>query len=409
VSTVNSGHNPRYRPRTRRWRTAFVGLLALTATASPAAAQNYSFDARRIALGGAGGTPNVASKLVERQRRYKSILIPVGMVKVLTNVRVFYPTREDFRFIKGRGVRHQPLHFVFGRSEDITFKSFFADIVRAQLKSDLNEYKEDFEKPLITEAEGQMDVTWGKTFMLRQSERSYQGIYVGAGPYLGSVAHFNYDSEFEKIVSDTGERLVPNARLGIDGGETAQLALDVTGAYRARFPLFGGDGEAARRNGMYVAANYHHLQGFRLDQFNAQLNLDTDPDGLLLPHAPEMPFTLEWYNSNKGVGLSMDFGVAFVAGRWDFGTGVSGVANRIKWRDITRQPPCAREPVRRHRVRPRQATPHGPHNDRRDANHLHRRPRLSPDQVVVVQPSIRTGWAAIIFVQASNTGSVRSS
>jgi hypothetical protein len=31
----------------------------------------------------------------------------------------------------------------------------------------------------------------------------------------------------------------------------------------------------------------------------------------------------------------MDFGVAFVVNRWDFGAGVSGVANRIKWRDIT--------------------------------------------------------------------------
>ena len=78
------------------WRAAFVAVLVLTSTASSAVAQNYSFDARRIAVGGAGGTPNVASKLVERQRRYKSILIPVGLVKVLSDVRVFYPNRDDF-------------------------------------------------------------------------------------------------------------------------------------------------------------------------------------------------------------------------------------------------------------------------------------------------------------------------
>ena len=55
----------------------------------------------------------------------------------------------------------------------------------------------------------------------------------------------------------------------------------------------------------------------------------------LSPNPPETPFTLEWQTSSKGCGLALDFGVAFVVNRWDFGAGVSGVANRIKWSDIT--------------------------------------------------------------------------
>jgi hypothetical protein len=86
---------------------------------------------------------------------------------------------------------------------------------------------------------------------------------------------------------------------------------------------------------MYVQANYHHLQGFRYDEFHANLRLDTDPSGLLVPNPPETPFTLEWQTSSKGIGLALDFGMAFAINRWDFGAGVSGVANRIKWRDIT--------------------------------------------------------------------------
>jgi hypothetical protein len=35
----------------------------------------------------------VASKLVERQRRYKSILIPVGLVKVLSDIRFYDSVR----------------------------------------------------------------------------------------------------------------------------------------------------------------------------------------------------------------------------------------------------------------------------------------------------------------------------
>ena len=88
---------------------------------------------------------------------------------------------------------------------------------------------------------------------------------------------------------------------------------------------------------MYVVANYHHLQGFRYDKFDAQLQLDTDQNGLLVPDPAERPFILDWDTSSKGVGLSLDFGLAFVVNRWDFGAGVSGVANRIKWRDIRQQ------------------------------------------------------------------------
>jgi hypothetical protein len=322
---------------TRRWRGAFVAVLLLTATASSASAQDYSFDARRIALGGAGGTPNVASKLVERQRRYKSVLIPVGLVKVLSNVRVFYPNREDFDFSRAVEFSTSPLHFVFGRSEDVTARSLFRDLIHAQLQPDLNAYRGDgFEPPLITSAEGRIAMTWGHTFMLHESDRSFQGIYVGAGPYLAAQAYADFDAEFEKLLNSSTDRYVRSASMGIGGGETDQLALDITGSYRARFPFFAQDGPGASRNGLYVVANYHHLQGLRLDEFNAKLRLDTDPAGLLLPSPPETPFTLEWHTSSKGIGLALDFGVAFVINRWDFGAGVSGVANRIKWRDITR-------------------------------------------------------------------------
>ena len=307
----------------------------VTATVSSVSAQNYSFDARRIALGGAGGTPNVASKLVERQRRYKSVLIPIGLVKVLSDIRVFYPNREDFDFSRAVEFATAPLHFVFGRSEDISARSFFRDIVHASLNADPNAYS-GFELPVVTDAEGLVSLTWGKTFMLHEDERGFQGIYVGAGPYLASEAFFEFDSELEKILSGSGTRYVPSARLGMGGGETDRLALDITGSYRARFPLFVGDSAGASRNGMYVAANYHHLQGFRYDRFDARLQLDTDANGLIVPDPPEKPFSLEWDTSSKGIGLSLDFGVAFVVNRWDFGVGVSGVANRIKWRDITR-------------------------------------------------------------------------
>jgi hypothetical protein len=171
--------------------------------------------------------------------------------------------------------------------------------------------------------------------MLHEDERSFQGIYVGAGPYLASQAYFEFNGQVEEILSGSGNRYIPSATLGMGGGETDQLALDITGSYRARFPLFASDSPIASRNGMYVVANYHHLQGLRFDQIDARLRLDTDANGLLIPNPPERPFSIDWHTTSKGIGLSMDFGVAFVINRWDFGAGVSSVANRIKWSDLT--------------------------------------------------------------------------
>ena len=84
----------------------------------------------------------MASKIVERQRRYTSILIPVGLVKLLTDVRVFFPTRDDFDLSRAVEYGTSPLHQVFGRSEDITAGSFLRDIVDRNVNPDLNSYRQ---------------------------------------------------------------------------------------------------------------------------------------------------------------------------------------------------------------------------------------------------------------------------
>jgi len=320
---------------TRRWRNVFVAVLVLITTASSTSAQNYSFDARRIALGGAGGTPNIATKLVQRQRRYRSILIPVGMIKVLSNVRVFFPTREDFDFSRAVEFGTSPLHHVFGRSDDISRRQLFRDLMDARLEPDLNAYS-GADVPATTSYEGLILENWGKTFMLRQDDRSFQGIYVGAGPYFAVRADAEFDGELMRVLNSSGNRYVPAATLGLGGGETDQLALAITGGYRARFPLFAQDGEAAGRNGLYVAVNYHHLWGLRFDDFSARLQLETDSAGLVSSTPSGPPFLLDWHTSTDGRGLAIDLGATFVVNRWDFGFGVGGVANRLEWNKITR-------------------------------------------------------------------------
>ena len=257
------------------------------------------------------------------------------MIKVLSNVRVFYPNREDFDFSKAVEFAFSPLHTVFGRGDDITGRTFFRDIVHAQLQPDLNAYS-GFDPPTSFTEEGLLSENWGKTFMLRQDDWSYQGLYVGAGPYMAAKAYGAFDPELVDILNESDNKYLPNASLGIAGGETNQLAAAITGGYRARLPFFAQDGAAASRNGVYLAANFHYLWGLRLDRFNANLQLDTDTNGLLTPDPPTTPFGLQWDTSSHGRGMAVDLGAAFVVNRWDFGVGVGGIANRIDWRDITR-------------------------------------------------------------------------
>ena len=55
---------------------------------------------------------------------------------------------------------------------------------------------------------------------------------------------------------------------------------------------------------MYVAANFHYLQGLRLDAFNARPSIETDSFGLVLPNPPTTPFGLDWHTSSSGRGMA---------------------------------------------------------------------------------------------------------
>ena len=59
-----------------------------------------------------------------------------------------------------------------------------------------------------------------------------------------------------------------------------QLAMAIAGGYRGRFALAVGVGRGTEREGLYVAANYNYLHGFRYEDFDFRLRMDTDSAGL---------------------------------------------------------------------------------------------------------------------------------
>ena len=314
---------------------ATLTLLA-SLSASPAFAQNWSFDARRIALGGIGSTENGASRMVEEERRYRSIAIPLGLVQVLSDMDVFNPDSDQFGPVRAMELAASPLHYTFGRETNDAGSTFVADLVNAGISRDLNRYR-GFTPASSMVAEGLASPSWGKTFVVRGSRDSFfQGVYAGAGPYFSVRTEATLDPALIEILSANQDRYVPNTTFRIDNDTAQQVALAVTGGYRAKFALAGGGGSTSR-DGVYVSANYHYLRGFRYDDFDLAVRLDTDAAGLLTIRPTTTPIEIDRLASTSGNGFALDFGAAVALDRWDFGFGASGVANRINWSTFDRQ------------------------------------------------------------------------
>src|SRR5215210_1815711 len=85
-----------------------LGVFVLSA--APAQAQNWSFDAREVALGGVGSTSNVAFDMVSEQQPYRAIVLPFGLFQVLPNWPKMNPTSDEFDLARTIEYSASPIH-----------------------------------------------------------------------------------------------------------------------------------------------------------------------------------------------------------------------------------------------------------------------------------------------------------
>src|SRR5262249_27043311 len=145
-------------------------------------AQNYSWDARNVGMGGETGLGggNLAAGMVPSDRNYTSIVVPLGLIQVLSNLKVFDPNDPGFDALRAIDYVGNPFHYSFNRSEKAGNVDFIKNIVDAGFNRNLNVYR-GFTPPEHLVAGGLLAPNWGYTFKFhRGANRSYQGIYVGA-------------------------------------------------------------------------------------------------------------------------------------------------------------------------------------------------------------------------------------
>ena len=312
----------------RRFCLAFVFCLG---SVSSALAQSWSFDARSIALG-AVGQGNLASRMIEEQRPYHSIVIPVGLLQLLNDFDVFKPESDQFDFVRAIEYTASPLHYQVNRHEESTSgRELFTDIRRATLSRDLSDYRgyDLSEQPL---AEGLASPTWGKTLRVRGGKDGpFQGFYVGAGPYVSMRTVTAIDPRVVDILASDLPLRFPNTNYLLGSDTAGQIAMAITGGYRGRFAAGGG----SDRDGLYVAVDYNYLHGFRYEGVDASLRLDTDGAGLLTIN-PLLPTPLQIVRTTaeSGTGFAIDAGIAAVINGFEVGFGINGIANRINWDQV---------------------------------------------------------------------------
>jgi hypothetical protein len=152
-------------------------------SATPASAQNWSFDARNIGLGGVGSTSNVAVDMVDEQRPYRAIVLPFGLLQVLPNWPKLDPTSDEFDLVRTIEYAASPIHYIIGRDDSATGSQFITDLRNGTLSFDLNDYR-GFKPVTNITAEGLASPRWGGTIKFGQGNGTFQGVYIGAGPYL---------------------------------------------------------------------------------------------------------------------------------------------------------------------------------------------------------------------------------
>ena len=320
----------------------FVSLTALLLGSTEALAQNWSFDARTVGMGGVGSTSNLATDMLDEQRPYRAIVLPFGLFQILPNMPKLDPTKDGFDLVRAIEYSASPIHYIVGRDDTSTANAFITDLRNGELSRDLNTYR-GFSPATSVSAEGLASPNWGYTFKIKKrDDGTFQGVYAGAGIYFSMITAAEIDPALAAVFASPTPVYIPNTSFSLSNDTESQFAMAITGGYRARFawpgrPVGSGRGANAALEGLYVGVNYHYLRGFTYENFQPDARLDTNAQGLLTVNlAQGFPVSIARTNASDGTGFALDTGVAAIVGPWEAGLGVNGIANRIDWTNVER-------------------------------------------------------------------------
>src|SRR5262245_54847370 len=199
----------------------FWAVLLLLGS-KPGDAQNFSGDARKIALGGIGGNESLAANMVQERRTYTAIVVPFGLFQVMRTPRIFDPSHPEFDPIRAAENAANPLHYVINRNGSDAGKHLVNDLVNAAVQRDLNAYR-GFVPPSEFKAAGLISPTWGKTFNVvgNKDDERFHSVFIGAGPYVSVRTNFQVDPDLINLLASDTNVYRPNTQFDLGDTTTA--------------------------------------------------------------------------------------------------------------------------------------------------------------------------------------------
>ncbi|HZE94277.1 MAG TPA: hypothetical protein VEZ49_06175 [Gemmatimonadales bacterium] len=322
-------------------RTGVVAValaLLVLAPLRPARAQ-FSFDARRIGMGGVSLSRdgnarryNPAYRAVKNNNKISgnpkfSIPVPLGLIQFfkdhpigqLRHDPMFSPESTAFNPIALMDVIFNPPIFYEVRKAPTPINDVEFTIGRNQLIVDLGA-----SKVLVPE----QDFGLGTTSRLLDAGFGFAGFHVGVMGFLQYDVAFTLDSTLRSfLTSDSSAR--PNTPYFLNTDGTAQAGFAPTVSYAGR--LLRGAGGDDTDDGFYLGGALHYYMGATYARAVGPAGFTTGNPVLASTPAPLLNGNL--YTSNKpfGHGVGGDVGLVWISGPFEVGLGANDIGAKLTW------------------------------------------------------------------------------
>jgi len=304
----------------------------------PARAQ-FSFDARRIGMGGVSLSRdgnarryNPAYRAVKNNNKISgnpkfSIPVPLGLIQFfkdhpigqLRHDPMFSPESTAFNPIALMDVIFNPPIFYEVRKAPTPINDVEFTIGRNQLIVDLGA-----SKVLVPE----QDFGLGTTSRLLDAGFGFAGFHVGVMGFLQYDVAFTLDSTLRSfLTSDSSAR--PNTPYFLNTDGTAQAGFAPTVSYAGR--LLRGAGGDDTDDGFYLGGALHYYMGATYARAVGPAGFTTGNPVLASTPAPLLNGNL--YTSNKpfGHGVGGDVGLVWISGPFEVGLGANDIGAKLTW------------------------------------------------------------------------------
>jgi len=324
-------------------RTGVVGfalaLLVLAPLLPRAASAQFSFDARRIGMGGVSLSRdgnarryNPAYHAVKNKNQVTgapkfSIPVPLGLIQFfhdhpinqLSHDPMFNPDSAAFNPIGLMDLVFNPPIFLEVKKAPTPTNDVEFTIGRNELIVDLGATK-----VLIPE----QDFGLGSTSRLFDAGGGFAGFNIGVMGFLEYDVRFQLDTALRNfLVSDSTAR--PNTPYSVNVDGVAQAGLAPTVSFAGR--ILRGIGGDATDDGLYVGGALHYYLGATYGRAVGPAGFTTGNPVLASPPTPLLDGNVFTSQKPNGHGVGGDVGVVWISGPFEVGAGVDDIGAELTW------------------------------------------------------------------------------